>query len=435
MSIELGGGLSTKKLRYVIRGQRVKVVGSVRPFVRGQVVTVMVVRKGKVTVRKRARVRRARRGRGRFVVRFVARRRGLLRVVAVHRATAAQAAFRARSKRVRAVLWSAGGGRTGLRVLLLQRGLRSLGYAVPVTGVFDGGTARAVTAFRKVQGWGRTGYASGAVYGKVFRRQGRFKLRHPRAGRHVEFDWSRQVLVLANRGRAWRTYHASSGKASTPTVFGTLPLLQQDARHQRQGHGPLQLLHRRLRDSRLPVRADLSRQPRLHPHPDPERARRLQLDPARDADLRLPLERIHRPPAAIATQWKSLAMCLVIGSRRVLLERSARAPARGAARARARDRRGDPHERAQGPVLRGRQAGDPAALRLPGAGRAGGRRGRGRARQRRWRADHGRRSGGLRGPGGRSRRQGLLRQEGAQGATASSAGSRAPSYSRASAAS
>ena len=217
MSIELGGGLSTKKLRYVIRGQRVKVVGSVRPFVRGQVVTVMVVRKGKV-VRKRARACRACRGRGRFVVRFVARRRGLLRVGGAS-GHCRPGRVPARSKRVKAVLWSAGGGRTGLRVLLLQRGLRSLGYAVPVTGVFDGGTARAVTAFRKVQGWGRTGYASGAVYGKVFRRQGRFKLRHPRAGRHVEFDWSRQVLVLANRGRAWRTYHASSGKASTPTVF------------------------------------------------------------------------------------------------------------------------------------------------------------------------------------------------------------------------
>jgi L,D-transpeptidase catalytic domain/Putative peptidoglycan binding domain len=221
MSIRLAGGIATKRLRYVVRGQRVRVSGTVRPFVSGQVVTVMVVRKGKVTVRKRARVRRARRGRGRFVVRFVARRRGLLRVVAIHRATPSQVGFRARSKRVRAVLWSAGRGGGGLRVLLLQRGLRSLGYAVPVTGRYDGGTARAVTAFRKVQGWARTGHASTAVYGKVFRRRGRFRLRHPRAGRHVEFDWSRQVLVLANRGRAWRTYHASSGKASTPTVFGT----------------------------------------------------------------------------------------------------------------------------------------------------------------------------------------------------------------------
>jgi lipoprotein-anchoring transpeptidase ErfK/SrfK len=37
----------------------------------------------------------------------------------------------------------------------------------------------------------------------------------------VEFDWSRQVVVLADRGHAVRTYHASSGKPSTPTVFGS----------------------------------------------------------------------------------------------------------------------------------------------------------------------------------------------------------------------
>jgi lipoprotein-anchoring transpeptidase ErfK/SrfK len=60
-----------------------------------------------------------------------------------------------------------------------------------------------------------------AVYDRVLRRRGRFRLRHPRAGKHVEFDWSRQVLALASRGRAWRVYHASSGKASTPTVFGS----------------------------------------------------------------------------------------------------------------------------------------------------------------------------------------------------------------------
>ena len=221
MSIRLAGGLSTRRLRYVIRGQRVKVVGTVRPFVRGQVATVLVVRKGKVKTRKRARIRGIGKGRGRFVVRFVARRRGLLRVVARHRATSAQAAFRARSKRLKAVLWSAGSGRGGLRVLLLQRGLRSLGYAVPVTGFYNDGTARAVMAFRKVNRMARIGYASSRVYGKVFRGRGRFKLRYPRAGRHVEFDWSRQVLVLADRGRAFRVFHASSGKPSTPTVFGT----------------------------------------------------------------------------------------------------------------------------------------------------------------------------------------------------------------------
>jgi len=221
MSIRLAGGLATRKLRYVIRGQRVKVVGAVRPFVPGQVATVLVLRKGKVSSRQRARIRRAAKGTGRFVVHFLARRRGLLRVVARHGATSTQAAFRAPSKRLKAVLWSAGGGRHGLRVLLLQRGLRSLGYAVPVSGRYDGGMARAVLAFRKVAGMKRIGYASTAVYGKVFRGRGRFQLRFPRAGRHVEFDWSRQVLVLADRGRAFRVFHASSGKPSTPTVFGT----------------------------------------------------------------------------------------------------------------------------------------------------------------------------------------------------------------------
>jgi hypothetical protein len=221
MSIRLGGGVATRKLRYVIRGQRVRVVGTVRPFVTGQVATVLVLRKGKVSTRKRAAIRRARQGRGRFVVRFIVRRRGLLRVTARHSATSAQAAFKARSKRLRVVLWSAGRGKGGTRVLLLQRRLRSLGYAVPVTGYYNDGTARAVLAFRKVNRLGRVGYASTVVYGKAFRGRGRFKLRFPRAGRHVEFDWSRQVVVLAARGRAWRVYHASSGKASTPTVFGT----------------------------------------------------------------------------------------------------------------------------------------------------------------------------------------------------------------------
>ena len=43
----------------------------------------------------------------------------------------------------------------------------------------------------------------------------------PKAGKHVEFDWSRQVLVLADNGRPYRVYHTSSGAPATPTVFGT----------------------------------------------------------------------------------------------------------------------------------------------------------------------------------------------------------------------
>jgi hypothetical protein len=220
-AIRVATGLATRRVRYVYRGQLVRVVGRVFPFVAGQVVVVEVVRRGRVVRRLRAPVRQGRRGRGRFSVRFLVRRTGRVRVVAKHAATPRQAAFRSNSKRFRVVRWAAGGGAGGTRVRLLQAGLRRLGYAVPVNGYYGAATSRAVLAYRKVNGMGRVGFASRRVYAKVFRRRGRFGLRYPRAGRHVEFDWSRQVLVLARRGRAYATYHASSGKPSTPTPFGT----------------------------------------------------------------------------------------------------------------------------------------------------------------------------------------------------------------------
>jgi peptidoglycan hydrolase-like protein with peptidoglycan-binding domain len=105
--------------------------------------------------------------------------------------------------------------------MLLQRELLALGSATPVTGSFDDGTSRAVLAFRKVNNLGRDGFATTAVYDRLLRGSGAFKLRYPKAGKHVEFDWSRQVVVMAQNGKPWRVYHASSGKPSTPTVFGT----------------------------------------------------------------------------------------------------------------------------------------------------------------------------------------------------------------------
>jgi hypothetical protein len=109
----------------------------------------------------------------------------------------------------------------GRSVRLLQKGLRALAYVTPDGGSYDDATGRAVLAFRKVNGMSRIETASKSVFKKLFRGQGGFTLKHPGAGRHVEFDWSRQVLVFAQGGRPVRIYHASSGKPSTPTVFGT----------------------------------------------------------------------------------------------------------------------------------------------------------------------------------------------------------------------
>jgi lipoprotein-anchoring transpeptidase ErfK/SrfK len=67
----------------------------------------------------------------------------------------------------------------------------------------------------------RTFSANRNVMRALFARRGGYKLRFPKAGRHVEADLSRGVLVLADKGRPVRIYHTSSGAPSTPTVRGS----------------------------------------------------------------------------------------------------------------------------------------------------------------------------------------------------------------------
>jgi hypothetical protein len=125
-----------------------------------------------------------------------------------------------RTARVFVVAPHAAQGSGGTAVRALQSRLSQLGYVTPVNGYFGGSTARAVLAFRKVNGYARTSSASSQVFKRLARGGGAFHMRHPKAGKHVEFDWSRQVLVLARGARAVRIIPASSGKPSTPTVFG-----------------------------------------------------------------------------------------------------------------------------------------------------------------------------------------------------------------------
>ena len=224
ISIQVFGGQPTRKLRFVARGGFIRVEGRVRPYVAGQVALLEVFRSGKVVSRQRAAIRRG----GSVKFRFRTRRQGVLRIRIRHKATPAQKAFRSRSVRLKAVVLRAGQGARGTHVLILQRALKDLGFAIPVTGYYDGGTSRAVLAFRKTNNLARTGYASPRIYSLALQSRGAFKLRFPGAGRHVEFDWSRQVLALADGGKARRVYHSSSGAPATPTVFGTFRFYRKD---------------------------------------------------------------------------------------------------------------------------------------------------------------------------------------------------------------
>jgi hypothetical protein len=216
----LDGGVATQKMRYYAPSQQVVVRGRVKTAVAGEVLTLYAIRGRKASKTVRRRVKAG----GRFEFRFKVGNAGSLRLVIKHKATLLQQAFRTHGRTITVVNWHAGAGEPGVKVLLLQRSLFQQGYATPVTGYYDDATARAVFTFRKANGLGWDGYATGDVYAKLLRNQGAYHLRYPTAGKngkHVEFDWSRQVLVLAKNGKPYRTYHVSSGKPSTPTVFGT----------------------------------------------------------------------------------------------------------------------------------------------------------------------------------------------------------------------
>ena len=111
---------------------------------------------------------------------------------------------------------------------LLQRGLKRLHYYVPSSGTYDAATQRAVMAWRKVSGVARNYSASSVVIRGVLAGKGRFRVRHPNEGRHVEADLSRQVLALIDGKKVRAIYHTSSGAPGTPTVLGRYKVYRKD---------------------------------------------------------------------------------------------------------------------------------------------------------------------------------------------------------------
>ncbi|MBI5106313.1 MAG: murein L,D-transpeptidase [Solirubrobacterales bacterium] len=222
------GALSIKlervngKAAAVLAGTRFRVRGTVKPYVAGQRVTVRVYRGERKVAARRVTVAPVKGGaRGTLVHDFEFRLPGHLTVRASHRATAQQATMVARGRGLDVLPLRARPGTTGLAVRLLQQRLARLGYVVGRRGVFDGRTARAVLAFRKVTGMARTIEASEEVFRRLARGQGAFKVRYPGHGKHVEADLSRQVLVFARGAKVERIYHISSGAPGTPTILGS----------------------------------------------------------------------------------------------------------------------------------------------------------------------------------------------------------------------
>jgi peptidoglycan hydrolase-like protein with peptidoglycan-binding domain len=206
---------------FALVGKRIVVRGIVTPYVGGQTVKVSVYRDGRKVQVKTVSVLGVGNGAGQFHVELTSRDAGLVQLRAAHYLTAQQGAFDARSPGVRFVNANLGLGAQGQSVRLLQSELDSLHFAVPLTGVLDEGTGRALVAYRKMTGLERIPYAGRKVFELLARRAGSFHVRYPGDGRHVEANLTKQVLAEIEPGGRVRTiYTTSSGKPSTPTVIG-----------------------------------------------------------------------------------------------------------------------------------------------------------------------------------------------------------------------
>ena len=206
---------------FALLGGRIVIRGIVVPYVGGQTVKVTFYIEGRKVGVKTVSVLAIGNGAGQFHINYSSGSPGLLQARAAHDATPQQGAFSGRSPGVRFVSANVGPGSSGQSVRLLQSELDVLHYAVPLSGVFDEGTGRALTAYRKMTGLARVPLAGRQVFESLARRAGSFHVRYAGDGRHVEADLTRQVLAeIEPGGRVRSIYTMSSGKPSTPTVIG-----------------------------------------------------------------------------------------------------------------------------------------------------------------------------------------------------------------------
>ena len=235
MDVAFAGSRSRAKPKLVL-GHRVEVRGILCPYAPGQRVRVRFKSRGKVlhVAHVTARSRRGSRC-GHFSASVLPHSVGPVFVRAEHAASPAQVAARTKLRKAHVVAPHLFPGDRGVAVRLLQAQLRTAGYVVGRRGVYDDGTARAVLAFHKLSGLPRVSDAPPIVFRRLAAGGGRFAVRYPDHGHHVEADLSHQVLALIDDGRVQRIYPISSGAPATPTVLGSFHVYAKTAGFNQKG--------------------------------------------------------------------------------------------------------------------------------------------------------------------------------------------------------
>lgn len=211
---------------------------TVKPFVPGQTMKIGVYRKGKAVKQKRKTIER-KKGADAGIVklkspRFVEPAKYSFR--AEHEETPEQRAAAKSSKGFGVKYPRLGGKDGGETVKLFHKLLAKQGYGNASNGKdFTDATARAVKAFRKANGMARNFSASPEIFKMVADGKGAPGLKYPKAGRHVEVDISRQIMILADKGKARYTYAVSTGAPGTPSDRGRYTFYRREPGFNRLG--------------------------------------------------------------------------------------------------------------------------------------------------------------------------------------------------------
>lgn len=159
-------------------------------------------------------------------------------------------------------------GNTGDEVTQMQVQLRTRGFWLnDAYGTFGETTRHTLVAFQKYFGLPRTGRLDERSRFILAAQSAKVEPRKPGAGRRVEVDIARQVLLISQDGVTVWVHDVSTGKSSTPTPR----LVQDPASDQRQAHLgarpalAAEVLHRGLRPPRFAQRPELPGEPWLCP--------------------------------------------------------------------------------------------------------------------------------------------------------------------------
>ena len=201
-------------------GKKIEAVGTMRPFVKGQKVTVILSRGKRTAKRVVVPVRKkGKAGRFEFSKRLI--KPGRYSIQAIHKKNASVGGSKDTSRRFHIHYPNLSKGDSGDTVKLFNALLGRLGYVNDENADYDEATGRAVLAFNKVNDNARSENADASTFKKLAKGKGGFKLKEPGVGgKHVEVDVSRQVMVLAKGDKVDEIYSVSTGASVTPTVFG-----------------------------------------------------------------------------------------------------------------------------------------------------------------------------------------------------------------------